>query len=435
MYRELIKKIKSKKIKVSIIGLGYVGLPLALRFIKSGIKVFGIDTDKKKILKLKSGNSYIGSIKNHQLKYFKKNKDNFSDNLEDVKKADVIIICLPTPLKKNKTPDMSYVFNFSKKIKKYIKDGQIIILESTVYPGATLSLINYLGLKRKNIGLKNFLIYSPERENPGYKSFNYRDTPKVVSGFSKKCINLGDIIYKLFVKKRVLLNSTAEAEATKLLENLYRSVNIGLVNEFKMICDKMNINVQNVIDAASTKNFGFKKFTPGPGLGGHCIPIDPYYLYWASSKYGYFPKFIKTSGEINNKMPSWVVNKIIKTFKKNKISFKNKKILLVGVAYKKNVDDDRETPAFEIMSRLEKKNIKTDYYDPFIPKLKSGRKYKYSKKSIKFNSKQIQKYMASLVITDHDSVDYKKLLINSKLVFDTRAVFKNIKNSNKIIRC
>ncbi len=435
MYRELIKKIKSKKIKVSIIGLGYVGLPLALRFIKSGIKVFGIDTDIKKILKLKSGNSYIGSIKNHQLKYFKKNKDNFSDNLEDVKKADVIIICLPTPLKKNKTPDMSYVFNFSKKIKKYIKDGQIIILESTVYPGATLSLINYLGLKRKNIGLKNFLIYSPERENPGYKSFNYRDTPKVVSGFSKKCINLGDIIYKLFVKKRVLLNSIAEAEATKLLENLYRSVNIGLVNEFKIICDKMNINVQNVIDAASTKNFGFKKFTPGPGLGGHCIPIDPYYLYWASSKYGYFPKFIKTSGEINNKMPSWVVNKIIKTFKKNKISFKNKKILLVGVAYKKNVDDDRETPAFEIMSRLEKKNIKTDYYDPFIPKLKSGRKYKYSKKSIKFNSKQIQKYMASLVITDHDSVDYKKLLTNSKLVFDTRAVFKNIKNSNKIIRC
>ncbi len=435
MYKELIKKINAKKIKVSIIGLGYVGLPLAIRFIKSGVNVFGIDTDKQKILKLKSGKSYIKLIKKDDLKYFKKNKDNFSTSLKDVRKVDVIIICLPTPLKKNKTPDMSYVNNFAKKIRNYINDGQVIILESTVYPGATIDLIKHLGLKKKFLGIKNFLIYSPERENPGYKLFSYKNTPKVVSGYSKNCLSLGDKIYKLFASKRVLLTSTTEAEATKLLENLYRSVNIGLVNEFKMICDKMNINVQNIIDAASTKNFGFQKFSPGPGLGGHCIPIDPYYLYWASSNYGYFPKFIKTSGEINNQMPSWVVNKIIRTFKKRKIYYEGKKILIIGVAYKKNVDDDRETPAFEIMSRLEEKKIKTDYFDPYISKLRSGRKYKYSKKSINLSSTKIKKYLATLIITDHDCVNYGKIFKHSKLIFDTRSVFKNIKKSEKIIMC
>ncbi len=435
MYKELVKKIKSKKIKISIIGLGYVGLPLALRFIKSGINVFGIDTDQNKIKQLQSGNSYISTISNNQLKYFKKNKNNISCNFSDVKKVDVIIICLPTPLKKNKSPDMSYIFNFAKKIKKYLTNGQVVILESTVYPGATLDLLSYLGIKKKDIGSNFFIVYSPERENPGSKFFNYKSTPKVVSGFSKNCLKIGDMIYALFVNKRVLLKSTGEAEATKLLENLYRSVNIGLVNEFKIICDKMNLNVLNIIEAASTKNFGFKKFLPGPGLGGHCIPIDPYYLYWASAKYGYSPKFIKTSGEINGSMPSWVVDKIIKTLKNKKINYKNKKMLMIGVAYKKNVDDDRETPAYEIIDKLKNKNIKIDYYDPFIPKLRRGRKYQYNKKSIKFSTSTIKSYTAAIIVTDHDNIDYKKLLKNSKLIFDTRGVYQNIEGNNKIIKC
>ena len=267
MYKELVKKIKSKKVKISIIGLGYVGLPLALRFIKSGVDVFGIDTDQHKILKLQSSSSYISSISNDQLKYFKKNKNNISSSFQDIEKVDVIIICLPTPLKRNKNPDMSYVFNCAKKIKKFLRAGQVVILESTVYPGATLDMLSFLGIKKKNLGSKIFVVYSPERENPGSKSFNYRLTPKIVSGYSKNCTKIGDMIYALFVKKRVLMKSISEAEATKLLENLYRSVNIGLVNEFKIICDKMNLNVFNIIEAASTKNFGFKKFLPGPGLG------------------------------------------------------------------------------------------------------------------------------------------------------------------------
>jgi len=311
----------------------------------------------------------------------------------------------------------------------------VVILESTVYPGATLDMLSFLGIKKKNLGSKIFVVYSPERENPGSKSFNYRLTPKIVSGYSKNCTKIGDMIYALFVKKRVLMKSISEAEATKLLENLYRSVNIGLVNEFKIICDKMNLNVFNIIEAASTKNFGFKKFLPGPGLGGHCIPIDPYYLYWASAKSGYLPKFIKTSGEINNNMPQWVVDKIIQTFKNKKITYKNKKMLMIGVAYKKNVDDDRETPAYEIIKKLKKENIEIDYYDPFIPKLKSGRKYHYIKKSIKFNSKNIRNYVASIIVTDHEKIDYKMLLMSSKLIFDSRGVYKDIENNDKIIKC
>jgi len=434
MVKNCISKIKKKKFSACIIGLGYVGLPLASRLRKKNIKIYGIDIDKKKINSLRKGKNYIQSIDNTLPNYFKKNPENLSSHYKIIQKCDVIFICLPTPLKPNsKKPDMSFIFNCANNLKKFIKPYQTIILESTVYPGATKEFSKKLISKETVIGKNLFLGYSPERENPGDNNFSYQKTPKVISGYSKNCKMIIKNIYDLFVKKTVLVEKIEEAELSKLLENLYRAINIGLVNEMKIICKTLNIDIFNTINAAATKNFGFQKFLPGPGLGGHCIPIDPFYLSWISKKKGYEPKFIKLSGIINSKIPHWTINQILKFLKNNK----KIRILLIGVSYKKNTDDDRESPTFEFIKILDKKKINFDYHDPYFDKLRKGRINKKNRTSIKLNKKNLEKYSAAVLLTDHDILNYKLIAKHSKLIFDTRGKFKDtsFKNNTNIIYC
>ncbi|OUU50880.1 MAG: hypothetical protein CBC25_07175 [Pelagibacteraceae bacterium TMED65] len=426
--KKFIKKLQTTKFSVGVIGLGYVGLPICARFVKANIKVYGLDNDKKKINQLKKGISYI---KNNNLKnfnYFKYNKSQVGSDYKILNKCDAILICLPTPLK-NLKPDMSYVFNCSKKIKKILKPYQILILESTVYPGATDKVLEIVKNKSLEVGKNFFCGYSPERENPGDSSFSYKKTPKVVSGVTKNCELIIQKIYSPIVKKVVMAKSIKDAELSKLLENMYRAVNIGLVNELKIICDKLKIDIFNVIDLASTKNFGFQKFLPGPGLGGHCIPIDPYYLSWISRKNGYEPKFISVAGKINRSIPKWIVKKMLSKLKSKKL-----KVLILGVSYKKNIEDDRESPSFNIMKILKSKNIKFEYNDPFFKKLRKSREFNFKKKSIFINKKNLKKFDAVLLVTDHDFYNYKFIAENSKIIFDTRGIYKRY-NFKNIVYC
>ncbi len=428
MYKSLLKKIKSKKINICIIGLGYVGLPIALRFISKGLNIFGIDEDFNKINSLKNSISYISGIKNKDLRYFKKFKNNLSTSYSLIRNVDIIIICLPTPLRKNKTPDMKYVFNCAKKIKKNLNKNTLLVLESTVYPGATEEFLGKIFSDFELIGKDFFVSYSPERENPGDKNFNYKKTPKIVGGFTEKCKKLSMELYSHIVKKVIPVSSIKVAELTKLHENIYRAINIGLVNEMKIISNKLGINIYEVIDAAGTKNFGFQKFYPGPGLGGHCIPIDPFYLSWLSKKNGYEPRLIKTAGEINTKITNQIIKKIIKNLEK-----KNSKVLIIGVAYKKNTNDDRESPSLKIINELKKNKIKVSYHDPYIDKINKGRNFRHSIKSINLNKNNIIKSDLVVVVTDHDNVNYNLIKNFSKKIIDCRGVFKNDYYSDKII--
>ena len=411
--------------------MGYVGLPLAFRFLDAKINIIGIDNDQSKLSKIRKGISYIENKKFLKNNFYKDFQSNVSNNYSNVNKSDIIILCLPTPLNKNKKPDMSLLKSCINKIKKYVKLNQTLILESTVYPGATIELFNILNFKKNlNLGKNFYLVFSPERENPGDKSFSYKSTPKVVAGFSKSCSSIGYDLYKLISKKVFLANSIMVAELSKLLENTYRSVNIGLINEFKIISNKLNINIWDVIDAAKTKNFGFRPFNPGPGVGGHCIPIDPIYLSWYMKNKNYKSKIIEISSTLNSSMPIWVSNQIFKYIKKNEI--KTKKLLIVGLAYKKNTADTRESPSIDILKRFINKKFKVEFYDPFVKKIDLKNKY-FNNKSISLSS--IKKYKNDgfvIIGTDHKNVNYQNILKNSKLIFDTRGVFANIR-SEKII--
>jgi len=428
MYNYIKKKIKSKNFNVGIVGLGYVGLPLAIRYIRSNISVYGVDKDSSKVKSLRNGNNYIQSISTN---YFKKHPNRVSSDYKILKNCDVIFICLPTPLK-NKKPDLSYIINCGKNLKSIISMGQVIILESTVYPGVTRNFIKLFINSKLIAGKDIFIGYSPERENPGEKNFSYKTTPKVISGLTNNCINIVDLVYKPIVGSRHKAETLEVAESSKLLENLYRAVNIALVNEFKIICDKLNINVFDVIESAATKNFGFQKFLPGPGWGGHCIPIDPFYLSWISKKNGYNPIFIKNAGRINHGMPFWVLQKVFKYFSNQNLN--RLKILLLGLSYKKNVDDDRESPTFEFIKILQKKKIMYDYSDPFFDSIKIGRNFNKKLNSILLIKKNLKQYDCVILITDHDKFDYKYIARNSKIIFDTRGVYRNFKEKN-IIFC
>lgn len=425
-FNNIKQKYKNKKITIGVVGLGYVGLPIVNRFIKKNINVIGLDNDTKKLRILRSGKSYIKSPSLKNFTYFKKNKSNLSNNYNILTKCDVIIVCLPTPLK-NSNPDMSFVYNCGTKLKKIIKPFQLIILESTVFPGATMEFFKKFKTKEVILGKNLFLGYSPERENPGDINFSYEKTPKVISGYSDNCLALVDLVYSHIVKKRIPAKNIIEAESSKLLENLYRAVNIGLVNELKIIFSYLKIDIFNVIDLAATKNFGFQKFLPGPGLGGHCIPIDPFYLSWASKKAGYDPKFINLTGKVNTSMPMWVVNQMLQNLKE-----KSPKILILGVSYKKNVDDDRESPSIEIMNILKKKSIDFEYNDPYFPNLRKGRNLNFSKKSVPINKKSLKFFSAVLIVTDHDQYNYQLIYKHSKVVFDSRGVYKKFNYKNII---
>ena len=423
----LLSKVKNKKYKVAIIGLGYVGLPLVKRFLNSNkIDVFGVDNDIKKVNLLRHGISPIDSIK---IKYFKKFKNRVSNQYSIIKFVDVIIICLPTPLKSKQNPDLRYLDNCYKNLSKMDLNNKMIILESTVYPSVTRSYADKIVKlsRRYKIGKNIFFGYSPERENPGDKNFSYDKTPKVISGYSNFCLKLIEKIYQNIVKKTFSCKTLEEAETSKLLENLYRSINIGLANEMKLICDKLNIDVHNVIESAATKNFGFQKFIPGPGLGGHCIPIDPYYLSWISKKNGYDPLILKSSAKINKNMPKFITNKILKFFNKKP------KILIFGISYKKNVDDDRESPSFEFMKIFKKNKIYFDVVDPYFKEIKLGRQIKFKKKLINITKKNSKNYDCALIVTDHDKFDYRFIKNNFKVIFDCRGVYKAKRISGKNI--
>ena len=434
MKDKLIKKIKDKKAKIGIIGLGYVGLPLAIRFREEGFSIIGFDTDKNKIAKLKNKKSYIDNISDKKLKdLFTAGNASFTTNYEKISDCDVLILCVPTPLNKFKEPDLSYVTSTIDSLLPYAKKGQVVSLESTTYPGTTdEELVPKLKAKKFNIGRDFFVIYSPGREDPGNLDFTTKTVPKVCGGYSSNCIDVGEMLYSMVIDKVVKVSSLRAAEMTKLLENIHRAVNIGLVNELKVICDKMDIDIYEVIDAASSKPFGFTPYYPGPGLGGHCIPIDPFYLTWKAKEYGINTRFIELSGEINASMPNYVVNKISECLNDRKKSIKSSSILIMGAAYKKNVSDMRESPSVQIMDILKKQGAKVAYHDRHVEYLPSMRKYNFDLRSIDLTPKRISKYDVVVICTDHDSVDYEMVYKYSKVIVDCRGKYKNKKN--KIIR-
>jgi UDP-N-acetyl-D-glucosamine dehydrogenase len=431
MINNLEKKFKDKKGIVGIIGLGYVGLPLALTFSESNVKVIGFDIDNKKILNIKNSRSYISNISNNKIKNAIKKNLKVTIDFKKINLVDAIIICVPTPLDNHNAPDLSYISNTIDKILPYLKKNQLISLESTTYPGTTDEEIgNKLKLLRFNLGKDFFLVYSPEREDPGNKYFNTKNIPKIIGGYSKKCLSTGIALYKSAIDSVFPVTSTKVAEMTKLLENIHRSVNIGLVNEMKMVADKMNIDIHEVIRAAATKPFGFVPYYPGPGLGGHCIPIDPFYLTWKAKEYGINTKFIELAGEINSQMPEWVVSKITGALNVRNKSISNSKILILGIAYKKDVNDTRESPSIEIIKILKKLGALVEYSDPYVPIFPKLRKYKFKMKHIQINPKKIFSYDAVVICTNHSIFDYKMLVKNAKLIIDTRGsicdVSKNI---------
>jgi len=425
MIEKLIKKIENKEIKIGVIGLGYVGLPLVIRFIESGFSVFGFDIDEEKVEKLKKGLSYIKYIPHDKIKEIRPKLEATTD-MKKLKDVDVILICVPTPLNPYREPDLTYLYNTANDIYENLKEGHIISLESTTYPGTTREI--YLSKFEKTgltVGRDFFLIYSPEREDPGNPNYNTKNIPKVVGGITENCRKIGIALYSQIVDKVIPVSSTEVAEATKLLENIYRAVNIALVNELKMLFDRMGIDIWEVIEASKTKPFGFQAFYPGPGLGGHCIPIDPFYLTWVAKRYDFTTSFIELAGEINTMMPYYVVEKCIEGLNMQGKSIKGTKILIVGIAYKKDVDDIRESPAFKIIKILEKKNVdKIDYYDPYVKEVKKTRQYSHPLYSIEFSEKKLKEYDVAIIVTDHSNIDYKTIYDSIPLIIDTRNVYK-----------
>ena len=429
----LDKKIKDKTAKIGVIGLGYVGLPLAIEFVESGYNVTGIDIDINKIKAINSGENYIADIKDSILKKAVEN-NNFSatNDFSIVKDMDCISICVPTPLNKQKDPDISHIVSVMDDIKIYLHKEMVLILESTTYPGSTKELIlPYVNNIEFNIGEDFFLCFSPERIDPGNKTFNTRNTPKVIGGITNNCTKIGSLLYRSIVNEVIEVGSTETAEMVKLLENTFRAINIGLANEIAIMCEKLGVNFWEVIDAAATKPFGFMKFSPGPGLGGHCIPIDPHYLSWKLKTLNYEARFIQLAGEINTNMPNHILNLISLNLNKLQKSLNGSRILVLGVAYKKDISDIRESPALDIIQLLINSGAYLDYHDMFVPSFLLNDKTYNSVKSL--TAKKINYYDACVVVTDHTKVDYELIYNNAQLIIDSRNVFAS-KNGSHIKR-
>ncbi|HCY77292.1 MAG TPA: nucleotide sugar dehydrogenase [Ignavibacteriales bacterium] len=437
MHNLLLKKIQNKSAVVGIIGLGYVGLPLALEYALKGFKTIGFDIDVRKIPILNAGKSYIKHIKEDKIKKTVNSKKFFATaDFSRLPEADIIIICVPTPLNEHREPDMTYIENSGKIIAQYLREGQFVSLESSTYPGTTEEILLPMfenapllqNSKRKAkpfiVGKDFFLAFSPEREDPNNPKYSTATIPKVVGGVTANCLKIALAIYNQVIVNTVPVSSPRAAEATKLLENIYRSINIALVNELKMVFERMNIDVWEVIDAAATKPFGFQAFYPGPGLGGHCIPIDPFYLTWKAREFEISTKFIELAGEINTFMPYYVIEKAGEVLNKFKKSLNGSKILILGASYKKDIDDMRESPSLKLIEILREKGAKVDYNDPYIPKLPKTRRYQYDMESVELNKKNLSKYDLILLSTDHSEYNYKFISASSKLVLDTRNAFE-----------
>ena len=431
----LTQKILHKKAKVGIIGMGYVGLPLVLRFCEQGFRVLGFDVDNEKVASLKKGRSYIQTISSKRISQFVRGGQlDATDDFSRLRESDCILICVPTPLTEKMEPDLQYIERTAESIRKHLRKVQLVVLESTTYPGTTEELIlPRLESTRLRVGKDFFLAYSPEREDPGNKDYSTGVIPKVVAGVTPSCKEAVVALYSQIIQKVIPVSSPRVAELTKLLENIYRSVNIALVNELKMLADRMDIDIWEVIAAASTKPFGFSPFYPGPGMGGHCIPIDPFYLSWKAREYDFTTRFIHLAGEINVHVHTYVVAKIQDALNQQGKSLKGAKVLILGVAYKKDVDDARESPALAIMELLQKKGAELLYHDPFIPELPTFRKYHFRLKSSPLTEKLLRRLDAAVVVTDHTQIDYRWIVKHAPLVIDTRNVTKGIKRFDKKI--
>jgi UDP-N-acetyl-D-glucosamine dehydrogenase len=430
----LEKKIKNREAQVAIIGLGYVGLPLVKTFLNRGFRVTGFDVDEKKVEMLNQGKSYIKHVTAEELITFLKEKRfQATSDFGILDQADIIIICVPTPLDSHRNPDLSFVLKTTKVISEKLKKGQLVVLESTTYPGTTeeqmLPILEETGLK---VGEDFFLAYSPERENPGDKEYPTEKIPKVVGGITPDCLKVAKVLYDQVVVRTVPVSSPKVAEATKLLENIFRSVNIALVNELKMIFDRMGIEVWEVVEAASTKPFGFMPFYPGPGYGGHCIPVDPFYLAWKAKEVDYETKFIELAGEINTLMPYYIASKTSEALNERKKSIKGAKILILGIAYKADIDDQRESPALKIISLLQEKGAKVSYNDPYVPHSFGHRDYPdLNLKSVALSEGKLKEFDAVIVATAHSAYDFEWIVKNSCLVIDTRNAIK-VKRKNVV---
>jgi UDP-N-acetyl-D-glucosamine dehydrogenase len=424
---QLEQRIKDKSALVCVIGLGYVGLPLAVELAKSGYSVTGIDTDKDRVNNVKNAIPYILDVDIEDIKRLVKSEALFATiDFRRLAHADVIIICVPTPLKRKMQPNISYIKQAVMKIKQHLRKGQLVILESTTYPGTTdeviLPLLESTGLK---CGKDFFLVFSPERIDPGNEKFPLNKIPKVAGGVTPESAQLFKALYEHIIERVVVVSSPRAAETVKLLENTFRLINIGLVNELSMMCHKMGLDVWEIIDAAKTKPFGFMPFYPGPGVGGHCIPKDPLYLYWKAKLHGFKSRFIKLASDLNSAMPEYVVNRL-----RELKPLPGAKILVLGVTYKKDVKDLRKSPALEIIGLLKKHNAEVSYADPLIPYLKFEH---YNLKAVELTQENLSRMDYALLVTDHSQFDYELILKHSKQIFDTRNVYKGIK-SDKITR-
>jgi UDP-N-acetyl-D-glucosamine dehydrogenase len=432
----LLKSLRDHTAKIGILGLGYVGLPLASAFGSAGFQVIGIDPDPRKVNSLNNGQSYVQDVSDEQIsRLLKLGKLSASTNFSDLRNCDAVSICVPTPLRKTGDPDMSFILSATDELAKYMHPGMIIVLESTTYPGTTREvLLPKLG-KEKGlvVGKDFFLAFSPERVDPGREDWTTLNTPKVIGGITEECSEVAAAWYAEALKKVVPVSSAETAELSKLLENTFRMINIGLVNELAIMCERLGVDVWEVIDAAASKPFGFMKFTPGPGLGGHCIPIDPLYLSWKMKAFQYNARFIELAADINTNMPRYVVSRVIDAFNDRGKTLKGSKCLVLGAAYKPDIDDIRESPALDVIGLLQKKGAQVEYHDPFIPRLRTHDDIEMH--SVTDVMDAVRHSDCVVIITNHSSYDYKAILKEAKFIFDSRnALGKLGKNNPKVVR-
>ncbi len=428
-----------RKFGTAIVGLGYVGLPLALQFARCNTPVLGLDIDDTKVAAINSGESYIHHIAANEIQKFVETQTLIaSSDFGRVKECDAVIICVPTPLNKNREPDLGYVLNTAAAIGPHLQRDTLVVLESTTYPGTTDEILR--DVLERTSGLtagKDFhLAFSPEREDPGNPHSHVATIPKIVGGLTAACTTRAIELYQRAVKQVVPVKDCRTAEATKLLENIFRSVNIALVNELKVVYDAMGIDVWEVIEAAKTKPFGFMPFYPGPGLGGHCIPIDPFYLTWKAREYGQSTRFIELAGEINTSMPRYVIQRLIEALNEHSKPLRGSKILMVGIAYKANVDDDRESPAYVLMDHIAALGGEVEYYDPYVPVIRPSREHAHwaGRTSINLSLESLNSFDAAIIATAHQNVDYPQLAAHLPLIIDTRNAMRNISGSAKIFK-
>ena len=421
---DLISRFQKRRATIGVVGLGYVGLPLALRFMEEGFRVIGFDVDAAKVRQLRAGRSYIKHIDANRIQEARRKGFEPTTDFTQSRRADALIICVPTPLDAHREPDMRFVIGTIEALAPHLRRGQLVSLESTTYPGTTdEELAPRIAARGLKIGRDAFLVFSPEREDPGNENFCTRTIPRVCGGHTPDCLDVGVAMYSQVIDRVVPVSCTRTAEMTKLLENIHRAVNIGLVNEMKIVTDRIGIDIHEVIRAASTKPFGFVPYKPGPGLGGHCIPIDPFYLTWKAREYGVHTRFIELAGDVNSAMPEWVVEKLAGALNARGKAVRGSRVLVLGIAYKKDVDDPRESPSVEMMELLAKRGAKIAYADPYFPKFPVMREHKFNLRSVPVTPASVARYDAVLIATNHTAFDYAMLRRHARLIVDSRGVY------------